>query len=210
MHARAVTLIEITVVVAISAVLAAGAFIAISSASKQKDTAGLDALLALITEQRASHVAAGRSEFLALCVDCFDDGGAPQPPQVVAAVDVALVEPAGPFDNGRMVLSQVIGGVTFRITGSGPIVLDALGRSVALQTDGSLVGVDRRIDVTLTTGKRESITLTGDGRLLSSFAPPQPVLPAHAQNLSSRRTATPMPRGAFTGDATRATAVRLE
>lgn len=207
MQVRAVTLLEITVVVAVSAVLAAGVLTSLSG--RQKESMGLDALLSVIADQRASHVAAGRTEYLALCGDCFDDNGAAQAPQTPTLLDIALVPATGPFDSGRMVLSQEIEGAGFRVVGAGPIVLDALGRSVELQT-GTLQGVDRRIDVTLPTGRRESITLTGDGRLLSSFAAARPTLPPHAQNLSSRTTPTPMPRGGFTGDATRATAVRLE
>jgi len=34
-------------------------------------------------------------------------------------------------------------------------------------------------------------------------------VPPHAQNLSARQTPNPMPRGGFTGDATRATGLTL-
>ncbi len=57
--------------------------------------------------------------------------------------------------------------------------------------------------------KNEDILFGGDGKLDPSFGAPLPQLAPHAQNLSARTTPNPMPRGSFTGDASRATGLSL-
>lgn len=219
---RGFSLLEIMVVVAVTAVIAS---VAIVSASRSVSSSAMrtesDHLLTSISRMRASHVAEGRDDPLVMCVDCVDGNGNAKTPTASDTLAFYLAEDELDGSHGRL-----MGTSTFDLalqvecpapTGppAGPpvpttsVAFDALGRSVASALPRNCVLRFDRKDAVITPTTKDNIVLGGDGRLIPSFAPPIAPEPAHAQNLSSRTTPNPMPRGQFSGDPSRALALPL-
>jgi prepilin-type N-terminal cleavage/methylation domain-containing protein len=204
---RAMSMVEIMVVAAIAAVLAGGAMASMSAIAKRQVVAQtLEQVLTDVQQQRVAHVAAGREELLAFCVDCIDENGNPKAAVSPNVLNAYLIDDPLQPDRGRPAFVGTYDtGLTIDLKGRPHVAVDALGRSVTCDTRTPL-------EVTMNlamSGAKEQITFGGDGRLDPSFGEQAPQLAPHAQNLSSRVTPNPMPRGSFTGDATRAGALPL-
>ena len=208
MRARGMTLVEIVVVAGVVAVVSAGAMASMSAiAGRQRVARALDQVLLDVQQQRSAHVAAGREELLAMCVDCIDETGAAQTPTNPHVLNVYLIDDPLKPETGRPAFRGTYDDVTLSIAGTAPhVAVDALGRSVACDTRAPL---DVKLVLGIDEKRRESIGFDGDGKLSPSFAEVIAPLPPHAQNLSARQTPNPMPRGGFTGDPTRASGLTL-
>jgi prepilin-type N-terminal cleavage/methylation domain-containing protein len=204
---RAMSMVEIMVVAAIAAVLAGGAMASMSAiAKRQVVSQTLEQVLNDVQQQRVAHVAAGREELLAFCIDCIDADGNAKVPEQDNVLNAYLIDDPLQPDRGRPAFIGTYDRALELDLGTRPhVAIDALGRSVTCDTRQPLA-VTMSIQMS---GSRESIIFGGDGRLDPSFGQETPQLAPHAQNLSSRVTPDPMPRGTFTGDATRAAALPL-
>lgn len=195
---RAFTFIEIVVASAITAVIAGAAIVTASAAvARHRVATESHAVLDIVSRQRAAHVAEARTELLVFCADCVDDTGAPQGRLNPNALDVYLANPSSP-ERGRLVESTSFD-ITIEHAGCERVMLDSLGRSVVSNPDG-LAPRDSGLSLAADTDDPQGITFASAGNITSSFAPPIPVAPAHASNLSSRLTPVPMSRGTFQGD----------
>jgi prepilin-type N-terminal cleavage/methylation domain-containing protein len=223
MRERGFTLLEMIVAVTISGVVAASAIVGISTISaRNKRNTEFDRVLADVQQQRAIHVAAGRTELLMFCVDCIDSTGAPSTGGDVQTLDAYLADTVTDRTRGRPLFSERYD-LTLTAGCSGLIALDALGRSIDLprgSNDVPVATIETPLATTNCTLKLDPtsaprpgddgiITFGSDGRLLRSFGPPILPEPPHAQNFSARTTPNPMPRGRFEGDASRASALPL-
>ncbi len=211
-------MVELMIVVAISAVLAGSAIaIATTAAKRSRVDAEMEKLLNDVAGQRATHVAEGRNELLLICNDCVDGSGNDNGSPEAGVVDFYLGDDPGDRKHGSVVGSfnyELV--VTFDCNRG---ALDALGRSILLGAGDALPTPDGRVPavpgdckVTLQPvgdSAKESMVLGADGRINSTFAPPLLPAPPHARNLSSRTTPNPMDRGRFEGDTSRALAIPL-
>jgi prepilin-type N-terminal cleavage/methylation domain-containing protein len=195
---RGFTLVEVVVAAAITAVIA-GAAIATAStaAARHRISSESQQVLQTVSRQRAAHVAEARTELLVICADCVDDSGAPQARLNPNALDIYLANGASP-DRGRLVESKSFG-ISVEHAGCERVVLDGLGRSVVPAPTG-LTARDAGLRLAADSDDPQDINFASAGNITSSFAPPIPVAPAHASNLSSRLTPVPMSRGTFQGD----------
>lgn len=200
-------MVEIMVVAAIAAVLAGGAMASMSAIAKRQVVAQtLEQVLADVQQQRVAHVAAGREELLAFCVDCIDENGNPKASVSPNVLNAYLVDDPLQPDRGRPAFVGTYDkALTIDLKDRPHIAIDALGRSVTCDTRTPL----QTTMALRMSGTNEELIFGGDGRLDPSFGEQAPQLAPHAQNLSSRVTPNPMPRGSFTGDATRAAALPL-
>lgn len=201
------TMVEIMVVAAMGAVLAGASMASMAEITKrQRVTRTLDQVLVDVQQQRVIHVAAGREELLAICVDCIDAEGRPRTPVNLNVVNTYLIDNPETPERGRLAfVGTYDNDLKIDLGISTRIAVDALGRSVTYDTRlPQEVMMNLKVE-----DVKESVTFTGDGRLDPSFGQQLPQLVPHAQNLSGRLTPDPMPRGGFTGDATRATAMPL-
>ncbi len=217
---RAFSLIEIMMVVAVTAVLSAVAISTFSAVARKNDNRQeLERLLGDVARERAAHVSAGRPELLLLCVDCVDEAGNANSAPRKDTLDFYLGEDPADRGHGRLLASTKY---TLELAAGcqGLIALDALGRSIDLgsgnglpdgsdATYGPLRPLSCPLDITVDDGDPEELVFGADGRLLPTFADALIAEPPHAQNLSSRTTPVPMARGLFSGDATRAPALPL-
>jgi len=137
------------VVAAVGAILAAGAMVSMTAfAQRTKETRLFEVFIAAIQDQRAAHVAAGRDELLAICVDCFNETGSLQPTVDRSTLDFVLLDPAVTLEVGTISLEQKFEGLRFRLSGSGPILLDALGRSIEVTDTGERVDKTQTLEFT--------------------------------------------------------------
>jgi type II secretory pathway pseudopilin PulG len=178
------TLVEIVVVAGVVSVVSAGAMASMSAiAGRQRVARALDQVLLDVQQQRSAHVAAGREELLAMCVDCIDDTGAAQTPTNPHVLNVYLMDDPLKPETGRPAFRGRYDDVTLSIAGTAPhVAVDALGRSVACDTRAPL---DVKLVLGIDENRRESIGFDGDGKLSPSFAEVIEPLPPHAQNLSA-------------------------
>ena len=204
---RAMSMVEIMVVAAIAAVLAGGAMASMSAiARRQLVSQTLEQVLADVQQQRVAHVAAGREELLAFCVDCIDENGNAKASVSPNVLNAYLIDDPAKPDSGRPAFTGIYDDeLTIELGAVPHIAVDALGRSVTCDTRTPL---QTTMSLKMS-GTKEKLTFGGDGRLDPSFGEQEPQLAPHAQNLSSRTTPVPMPRGSFTGDATRAAGLPL-